>query len=105
VRKTIAGGTPKTSELADFESTSAMREKALNDAIGVMASALIEARAEKLYMNGMRANIYKSAAPTRERGYGGDDFHPENMMYIGGGLKREQLPSNYREVVYETFNV
>ena len=35
----------------------------------------------------------------------GKDFNPENMMYIGGGLKREQLPDNYREFCRETFNI
>ncbi len=26
-------------------------------------------------------------------------------MYLGGGLKRAKLPDNYREYVYETFNL
>jgi hypothetical protein len=27
------------------------------------------------------------------------------MMFVGGGLKREQLPPDYREFVCETFNI
>jgi hypothetical protein len=105
LRKAMSDGTAKPNELLEFETTSASREKAMSDALGVMADALIKARAEKLYLSGLWANIYKIAVAVRERGYGSSDFNPENMMYIGGGLKREQLPSNYREVVYETFNV
>ena len=33
------------------------------------------------------------------------DFNPENSIYVGGGLKRAKLPEDYREFVYETFNI
>ena len=32
-------------------------------------------------------------------------FNPENSIYVGGGLKRAKLPDDYREFVYETFNI
>jgi hypothetical protein len=38
-------------------------------------------------------------------GYSAQDFHPENSIYVGGGLKRAKLPDDYREFVYETFNI
>ena len=31
--------------------------------------------------------------------------NPENSIYVGGGLKRAKLPDDYREFVYETFNI
>jgi hypothetical protein len=38
-------------------------------------------------------------------GYSAKDFNPENSIYVGGGLKRAKLPDDYREFVYETFNI
>jgi hypothetical protein len=105
LRKAITDGTAKPNELAEYETVGAAREKALDDAIGIAVEALIEARHEKLFVVGLWGNFHKVAAAVRERGFSARDFHPENMMFVGGGLKREQLPPDYREFVCETFNI
>jgi len=105
LRKAIADGTAKPGDIAEFEATSAARQEVLDAAIGIAADALIAARKEKLYVSGLWANLYKVAEAVRERGYGAKHFHPENTIYVGGGLKRAQLPDNYREYVLETFNI
>jgi hypothetical protein len=105
LRKAIAEGTAMPAEIAEYEATAAAREKALDDAIGITVDALLAVRGEKLFLTGLWGNLHKVAVAMRERGFSGKDFHPENMMYVGGGLKREQLPDDYREVVRETFNV
>jgi len=105
LRKAIADGTARPDELLEFERISAEREKALEDAIGVTVEALVKLRGEKLFLIGLWGNMHKVAAAVRERGFSGKDFHPENMMYVGGGLKREQLPPDFREFVCETFSV
>lgn len=105
LRKKIAEGTAKPGELAEFEEISAARQKAVDDAVGIAARALIEARHEKLHVTGMWASLYNIAKVVREMGYSAKDFHPENSIYVGGGLKRAKLPDDYREFVYETFNI
>ena len=105
LRKAIADGTAMPGDIAEFEATSAAREKALEAAVDIAADALIVARKEKLYVSGLWANLYKVAEAVHERGYSAKDFHPENTIYVGGGLKRAALPSDYREYVYETFNI
>ncbi|MGE3692433.1 MAG: hypothetical protein AB7F98_13745 [Novosphingobium sp.] len=105
LRKAIAAGTAQPSQIAEYEETSAAREKALADAVGIIVDALLAVRTEKLYLTGLWGNLYRVAAAVRERGFSGKDFHPENLMYVGGGLKRELLPDDYREFVFETFNV
>jgi hypothetical protein len=105
LRRAITDGSALPGDIAEYESTSAAREKAFDDAIGLAAEALIAARGEKLFLTGMWANLHKIATAVRERGFSGLDFHPDNMMYVGGGLKGQQLPSNYREFISETFNV
>ncbi len=105
LRKAIADGTAKPEDIARYEETSAARQKAVDDAVGITARALVEARASKLHVSGLWAGLYNVAKAVRDMGYGAQDFNPENSIYVGGGLKRAVLPDDYREFVYETFNI
>jgi hypothetical protein len=105
LRKAIAEGTAKPGDIAAFEETSAARQKAVDEAVGITARAVVEARHDKLHVTGLWAGLYNVAKAVREMGYSAKDFHPENSIYVGGGLKRAKLPDDYREFVYETFNI
>ena len=105
LRRRMADGSATPGELAEFEETSALRQKAVDEAAGICADALIAARHEKLYISGFWAALYGAAQEVRNRGYSGKDFHPENTCYIGGGLKGAVLPDDYREFVMETLNL
>ncbi|MYM61950.1 hypothetical protein [Pseudomaricurvus sp. HS19] len=105
LRKSIADGTAKPGDLAQYEEISAFRQKAMDDAIGIAAKAMVEHRAEKLHISGLWSGLYNVAKAVRDMGYSAKDFNPENSFYVGGGLKRAQLPDDYREFVYETFNI
>jgi hypothetical protein len=105
LRKAIADGTAKPGEIAAFEEISASRQKAVDGAVGITAQAVVQARQGKLHVTGLWAGLYAVAKAVREMGYGAKDFHPENSIYVGGGLKRAKLPDDYREFVHETFNI
>jgi hypothetical protein len=105
LRKAIADGTAKPGDLAEFERISALRQKAVDDAVGITAHAVVAARHSKLHVTGLWAGLYNVAKAVRELGYSAKDFHPQNSIYVGGGLKRAKLPDDYREFVYETFNI
>jgi hypothetical protein len=105
MRKKIADGTATPSEIDDMERTSAKRAKLVEDAVGLTADALIEQRARKLHITGLWKGLYDVGREVRDRGYSAKDFNPENTIYVGGGLKRAKLPDDYREFVYETFNI
>ncbi|MBO0852832.1 MAG: hypothetical protein J2P18_03595 [Nocardia sp.] len=105
LRKKIADGTALPEEIAQFERTSAERQQNLDDALTSAAEALIEHRADKLYISGMWNALYNTAKLVREMGYSAKDFHPDNCLYVGGGLKRAQLPEDYQQFVHETFNI
>jgi hypothetical protein len=104
-RKKIADGTIMPEELAEFERISAERAKAVEDAVEITARALVEARKDKIHVTGLWKGLYDVAKAVREMGYSAKDFNPENSIYVGGGLKRAKLPDDYREFVYETFNI
>jgi hypothetical protein len=105
LRKAIADGTAKPNDIAEFERTSKERQTAMDNAIGIAADALIAVRHEKLHIAGLWNNLYHVAKRVREMGYSTKDFHPDNSIYVGGGLKRAQLPPDYQEFVHETFNI
>jgi hypothetical protein len=105
LRKAIADGTARPGDIAEFEATSKARQLALEDAMTVAADALIAARADKLYVSGLWNALYQVAKLVREKGYGAEDFHPDNCIYVGGGLKRALLPPDYQQFVHETFNI
>ena len=105
MRKKMAEGTARPDEIADLESTSAERQKVLEDAIQLPADELVDKRDRKLMVSGLWSGLYAVAKAVRERGYSAKDFNPDNCMYVGGGLKRAQLPADYQEFVHQTFNI
>ncbi len=105
LRKKITEGTATPSEVQYYEEETEKRQKAVDDAVGVTAKALVEARNHKLHLSGMWAGLYNVAKAVRDMGYSAKDFNPENSIYVGGGLKRAKLPDDYQEFVYETFNI
>jgi hypothetical protein len=105
LRKAMADGTAKPEDIAEFERISAERQKLVADAVGITARAVVEARHHKLHVTGLWSGLYEVAKAVRDMGYSAKDFNPENSIYVGGGLKRAKLPADYREFVYETFNI
>jgi len=105
LRKAIADGTARPGDIAAYEELSAARQKAVDAAVGLTAQAVVAARHHKIHVTGLWLGLYNVAKAVRDMGYSGQDFHPENSIYVGGGLKRAKLPQDYREFVYETFNI
>ena len=105
LRKAITDGTAKPEEIAEYERETEAREQALEKGFAIAVDDLIKKRHDRLYLTGMWANLYQLADEVRNRGYSGKDFHPENGIYVGGGLKKAQLPPDFKEFVFETFNL
>lgn len=105
LRKAIADGTAKPEEITEYDRESRQREESLERAVQIAAEDVIGKRGDRLYLTGMWGNLFKLAEEVRNRGFSGNDFHPENAVYLGGGLKRAQLPPDFREYVFETFNL
>ncbi len=104
LRKKIADGTALPSELAHYEAETREREAAMASSVEQAANALIENRAHKLHIMGMFAPLYQTAMLVREKGYSGKDFN-ENTTFVSGGLKRAAVPDDYKEVIFDTFNL
>jgi hypothetical protein len=105
LRNKITEGTATPSEAAEYEVQVDRRQKNMDDAVEQAAEAFIAHRHEKIHVTGMFGPLYKVAELIRAKGYGGKDFNPENSTYLSGGLKRVQVPDNYREIIFDTFNL
>lgn len=105
MRKKIAEGTARPDEIAGFEVTAAERQKAVELAVPATADFIIANRDKKLMLAGMWSGLYAVAKVVRDKGFSAKDFHPDNCIYVGGGLKRAQLPPGYKEFVHETFAI
>jgi hypothetical protein len=105
LRKAIAAGTAKPEEIAEFERESAVRQEALESSLQSAVDSVIENRHDRLFIMAMWGPLYNLAEQVRSRGYTGKDFHAENGVFLGGGLKRAQVPPNYKEFIFETFNL
>lgn len=105
MRKKMADGTARPEEIADFDATSKERQETLDRAIEIAAEAIIENREKKLMVSGLWSGLYAVAKAVRDRGYSAKDFDADNCIYVGGGLKRAQLPADYQEFVHQTFNI
>ena len=105
LRRKVADGTASPSEIAEYEAEVARRQANLDGGIEQTLDAIISSRGEKLLIMGMWATLFNFAEEARAKGYSAKDFRPENSMMVAGGLKGANVPPNYKEIVYDTFNL
>jgi hypothetical protein len=105
LRKAIADGTALPNDIAEFDRATKERQDTVDAAVGTTADYIIANREKKLFLTGLWNGHYHVAKAVRERGYSARDFHPDNCIYVGGGLKRAQLPPDYQQFVHETYNI
>lgn len=104
LRKQIAEGTAKPSDIVRFETETGERQRAIDASVEQTIDALIAHRHEPLHIMGMTAALYKVAEGIRARGFNGNDFQP-NTSFASGGLKRAVLPENYKQIIFDTLNL
>lgn len=104
-RRSIADGTASPSEIAAFEQVSSDRQSSMDRATAQAVDAVIAGRDQKLLLAGMFASLYEIAKGVRAQGFSGNDFQADTALVVGGGLKGAALPDNYREYIFETFNI
>lgn len=104
-RRRFAEGDASPSEVAAFEELSTSRQASMDAAVAAAVDELIASRDKKLLLTGMFASLYQIAEGVRAKGFSGKDFQDDTGLLVGGGLKGAALPENYREHIFETFNI
>jgi hypothetical protein len=105
LRRSIADGTARPADIVWFEGTTKTREKALEDGLVTTAERIIAARGEPLLFMGFLFTMFRISEIVRSKGYSAKDFHPENAIISGGGLKGNLMPPDFREQIFGTFNM
>lgn len=105
LRKAIAEGSAMPDDIAEFERESASRQAALDAGLDAAVEHVIASRHDRLMIMAMWGPLFQLAEKVREKGYSAKDFHPENGVFLGGGLKGAKLPANYKDYIFETFNL
>ncbi|WP_124711937.1 hypothetical protein [Mycolicibacterium nivoides] len=105
LRRHIAAGIASPSEIAAFETTSAERQSAMDAANAGAVDELIASRDRQLLLTGMFASLYEVAQGVRAKGFSGNDFRDDTGLLVAGGLKGAALPPDYREFIFDTFNI
>jgi hypothetical protein len=105
LRRKLADGTARPSEISEFEKIATQRASDMESSAKKAIDAVIEFRTLPLLATGMFATLYQIAEGIAAKGHGGNDFRADNAMMVAGGLKGAVLPPNYREFVLGTFNV
>ncbi len=105
LRRSVADGTARAADIQAYETLATKREQEMEEAINRTAEAVVASRDEKLLFMGSFVAMLRLANKVRAMGFGGKDFHPENALRTGSGLKGAKVPPDYREQVLETFNL
>jgi hypothetical protein len=105
LRRSIAEGTARPTDIAAFEATAAEREQRLEDIVVEIAKAMAAQRHEKLLVIGMYGLLFRVVEAVRSLGYEAKDFHPENALVVGGGTKGATLPADYHERILAALNI
>lgn len=104
LRATITGGTALPTEVARFEQLVDERTSGMEEAVADAVQAIVKSRDQKMMVAAMWSSLYDVAKGVREQGFSGADFQPDAALMVGGGLKGAQLPPDYKEFIFETFN-
>jgi hypothetical protein len=70
-----------------------------------LVTELVKSRDSRLLIGGFLAGTYALAVTVREQGYSAKDYRSDNVLFTAGGLKGAQVPPDYLDVIYDTFNL
>ena len=105
LRREIAAGSAKPSDIADFESRSKAQAEKVQKDFTEFRDQLLRRRHEPMLIIGMMATLYAVVADAKSRGIPDGDFHPDTVISVGGGRKGANLPEDFEEQCYRFFKL
>jgi hypothetical protein len=101
MRRRIADGTARPSEIAEFEANISMRKEAATGLVDAMLDTILSYRNEPLVLVGLTPQLYQVVEGARARGLEPGCFHPETRVMSGGGAKGFDLPRDHIQQITE----
>jgi hypothetical protein len=105
LRRAIAAGTALPNDIAAFESESLARQRLMSAAMDNMVDGIYALRHERMVLGVMWPAAFQLVAALRARGVKDGEFHPETVLFLGGGVKGVKLPDDFREQIKGFFGV
>ena len=105
LRREIAAGTARPSEIAAFDEKTKARQQLIQRDVGEFLEKLLSRRHEPLLLVGMMTTLYSVVEAAKQRGIADGDFSQRSVISIGGGRKGSNLPPDYEEQCRRFFNL
>jgi hypothetical protein len=105
LRRAIAAGSALPNEIAAFDSENLARQRLMSAAMEDMVDRIHTLRHERMVLGVMWPAAFQLVAALRARGVQDGEFHPETVLFLGGGVKGVKLPDDFREQIRSFFGV
>jgi hypothetical protein len=105
LRKKMADGTAKPSEIAAHERAVAERAAEMQRRLDALVETILEHRREPMIIAGFWAQFWTIVEAARRQGLTSAEFHPETVLVAGGGTKGANLPPDHQEQILGFFGV
>jgi hypothetical protein len=105
IRRAIAAGTAKPSEIADFAREAEERQADMAQRLDALIDVLLEHRREPMIIGGFWAQYWMIVERARARGISAGEFHSETVITGGGGTKGANLPDDYEAQILGFFGL
>lgn len=99
MRRAMANGTAKPSEIEEFQQAAAARQQRMAAQIDAFLDQLVSAKSAPVLIQGNWPTYWMLIEQARRRGIGDGICHPETLITTGGGLKGTHMPPDYREQI------
>jgi hypothetical protein len=105
LRKAIADGTARPSEIAAQETATAERAAVMSQRLEEMVDTILAMRDEPVIIAGFWAQFWTIVEAARARGLKSAPFHPDTVLMGGGGTKGAVLPPDYQGQILDFFEL
>jgi hypothetical protein len=105
MRRSIAEGRATPSEVAEFEAEGKRRQERMLSNVEGFLDKLFSFRHEPTLVEGNWGPTFQAVTQGRARGIPDGDFHPDTVLFIGGGAKGSVLPPDFRAQMRTFFGI
>jgi hypothetical protein len=103
MRVRMADGSATPDEIDAFHAEARERSERHSHNLRELAADIIEHRGEPMIVMGLWSQHWAIMEQARKAGVGDGEFHPDSLIYTGGGLKGIELPPDYRRQLYDFY--
>lgn len=105
MRRAIADGSAKPSEIAAFQAAAAEREKRTGAQIDTFLEKLMASNDEPVQIQGNWPMHWMLVEHGKNQGIPDGICHPDTVATMGGGLKGTSVPADYREQILHFYGI